>query len=337
MHIRFDPLRRRWIIFAPERGDRTDYLIINKEHIDDPKYCPFCPGNEIYTGTSLYEVVSIVEGKKGWELRVIPNKFPIMRVEEKGIAKQYGPYVYMDRLGAHEVIIETREHNLRMTDYSEKYFINIIDAIIHRIEDLRKDVRLKYITYIKNSSKISGATMTHPHSQILAFPFIPNEVRKIFENLFTHYRDNSRCLLCDIIDFEINKNERVVYKNDNFVAISPYASKHSFEIQILPINHKADFCKLSQYEKRLFIDCIKNILTKLDTVLEKPAFNLNLVTMPYNLNTPDMEYFKYSEQFIHWYLEIIPRVNRIGGVEKGTGVYVNPFLPEKCTEILINA
>lgn len=336
MQMRFDPIRKRWIVFAIERSNRTDYFMINREQYDDPKDCPFCPGNEIYTGGSLYEDISIIDGKKGWNLRVIPNKYPILRVEEKGVLRQHGPYAYMDRLGAHEVIIETREHILRMSEYDNDKFNRLINAIIHRIDDLSKDVRLKYITYIKNSSKLAGATMTHPHSQIVAFPFLPNDERNIFSNMFEHYRNNNRCLLCDIIDFEIKEGQRVIFKNDAFIAFFPYASKHSFEITISPINHKPEFNKMTNYEKNSLIEVLKNIFFKLDMALDKPAFNINLVTSPYNLNHPDTDYFRFRDSFVHWYIEILPRVNRIGGIEKGTGVYVNPFLPEKCTEIFNN-
>jgi UDPglucose--hexose-1-phosphate uridylyltransferase len=334
MLVRFDPIRRRWIIFAPERSNRLDYFVMQKEQVDDPKYCPFCPENEIYTGGSLYESVGIIDGKKGWLLRVIPNKFPLLKVEEKGFLKQYGPYAYMDRLGAHEVIIETRVHSLKMADYDDDTFLRLIDAIIHRISDLRNDVRLKYITFVKNSSYLAGATMTHPHSQIIAFPFLPNDIRNIFSNMFDHYRINNRCLLCDIIDFELDKSERIICKNDSFIAFSPYASKHSFEIKIAPLFHRADFTKITDNERKMFVDILKNILIKINGALDNPAFNLNLVTVPYNHFQPDSDYFRFSDYFSHWFVEIFPRVNRIGGIEKGTGVYVNPFLPEKCTEIL---
>ncbi|MCX8084138.1 MAG: DUF4931 domain-containing protein [Calditerrivibrio sp.] len=337
MSFRFDPIRKRWIIFAPERGERGDYIVFHKEKEDPAEYCPFCPGNENYTANSLYEETELIDGKKSWHLRVIPNKYPIMKVEEQYTIKQYGPYAASTRLGAHEVIIDTRDHNKKIFDYSKEDIVRLINAASIRIEDLKRDIRLKYITMIKNSGKGAGATMSHPHSQILAFPFIPNDIKHIWQNLYNYYFSNNRCLICDIIHFEMEKNERIILKNDFFVAISPFASKHSFEVDIIPLKHTNDFLKMSQVEKNALSDILKDIFQRYKTALDQPPFNMNLLNTCHNIDSPDMEYSKYADRFFHWYVELIPRINRIGGIEKGTGVYINPFLPERCADILKNA
>ncbi len=334
MPLRYDPIKRRWIAFAPERGERGDYLIIQKESDDDPEYCPFCPGHESYTGKSLYEDHLFLDGRKVWVTRVIPNKFPVLRVEEQSTVKQYGPYAYSTRLGAHEVIIDSRQHNLKIFDYSKDDFFRLWNAVIARITDLRKDIRLKYITMIKNCGKLSGATMSHPHSQIVAFPFVPNDIRNIWKNMFDYYNVNNRCLVCDILDFELGKDERVITKNDFFIAIAPYAARHSFEVHIFPLVHNYDFILLKEIEKLKLSEILVDVMRRYQIALDSPPLNINLVSRVCNEDTPELEFSKYRERFFHWYIELIPRINRIGGVEKGTGVYVNPFLPEKCTEIL---
>jgi len=334
MSLRFDPIRKRWIVFAPERGERGDYLIVHKDIDDDPEYCPFCPGHESFTGKSLYEDVDIIEVKKGWLLRVIPNKFPVLRVEEADGVKQYGPYAYSSKLGAHEVIIDSRDHYLKIFDYTKEDFLRIFDAVISRIVDLRRDIRLKYITMIKNCGKAAGGTMSHPHSQIIAFPFIPNDIKNIWNNLYEYYYRNHRCLMCDILAFEMEVGERIIAKNDFFVAYSPYASKHSFEVHIAPLVHNYDFIMLKDIEKVKLSEILSQILKRYQVALANPPLNINLINSASNLNTPDLEFSKYSDRFFHWYLEIIPRINRIGGIEKGTGVYINPFLPERSAEIL---
>ncbi|ADR19550.1 galactose-1-phosphate uridylyltransferase [Calditerrivibrio nitroreducens] len=334
MQLRYDPIKKRWVVFAPERGERGDYLILQKEVEDDPEYCPFCPGHESYTGRSLHEDTGIIDGKKVWLTRVIPNKFPLLKVEETDGIKQYGPYAYSSRLGAHEVIIDSRTHGLKIFDYQMDDFIRLFNAVIVRISDLRKDVRLKYITMIKNCGKVAGATLSHPHSQIVAFPFLPNEVKNIWKNLYEYYYVNNRCLVCDILNFELEKKERIIVKNDFFVAYSPYAPRHSFEVHVVPVIHTNDFIGLKDYEKVKLAEVMIDVLKRYNVALDGASLNINLINTACNIDIPELEFSKYKERFFHWYIELIPRINRIGGIEKGTGVYVNPFLPEKCTEIL---
>lgn len=334
MSLRFDPIKKRWIAFAPERGERGDYLIIQKGDDDDPVYCPFCPGHESYTGRSLYEDHLFLDGDKVWMLRVIPNKFPVLRVEEQHIVRQYGPYAYSKRLGAHEVIIDSRQHYLKIFDYKRDDFIRLFNAVISRVTDLRKDIRLKYITMIKNCGKLAGATMSHPHSQIVAFPFLPNDIRNIWRNLFDYYFVNNRCLICDILDFELEKGERIIAKNEFFLAYSPYAPRHSFEVHVVPLVHSFDFTLIKDIEKIKLAEILMDVMSRYRIALDSPPLNINLVNCVCNEDTPDLDFSRYKDRFFHWYIELIPRINRIGGIEKGTGVYVNPFLPEKCTEIL---
>lgn len=335
--LRHDPIQRRWVIISSERGKRPKDFQLPPEVTKSTENCPFCEGNEDRTPPEIYAVRK--EGtnpnEKGWKIRVIPNKFPALMVEGTLDRKGMGVYDRMRGVGAHEVVIETPEHNLSMADMRLEHIVKILETYKFRWLDLSNDERLKYILIFKNHGEAAGASLSHSHSQIIATPITPKIVAIELESAKEHFMHKNRCLFCDILDYELEKYERIIITNNNFVAYAPYASRFPFEIIIMPKRHKHNFAEIEGEELYDFAHILKDILLRIKIGLKNPPFNFVLHTVPNVKAKPRRSfYWDTIEWDFHWHLEIIPRLTKIAGFEWGTGFYINPTPPEDAAKFL---
>jgi UDPglucose--hexose-1-phosphate uridylyltransferase len=327
--LRKDPVTARWVIISTARGNRPFEFKKEKEKID-PHGCPFCEGNESMTPPEIlaYRSNHTKKDDRGWWVRVVPNKYPALQIEGCLNRSGEGMYDKMTGIGAHEVIIETPYHDKDITDLDNNFVEDIIWTYRDRILDLQKDQRFEYVLIFKNKGYSAGASLSHPHSQLIAMPIIPKRVK---EELFgaKHYYDyKERCVFCDMVNEEKNSYKRVVFENESFIAFCPFASRFPFEVWIVPKKHETHF---SAIHKHQVIDCasiLKTVLKKLEIVLEKPAYNYIIHNSP--LKAGDINYY-------HWHIEVIPKLTKIAGFEWGTGFYINPTPPEQAAEFLRNA
>ncbi len=329
--FRFNALKKRWVLIDEKRSERKGYFNIETvENIEDITECPFCPGAEANTPRELYRK----NNQSGdWERRVIPNKFPALQVEKQLTKNAAGPYSHISGTGAHEVIIESREHFLNLSEHSKLLLYDTFDIFKKRVEDLRKDVRLKYFSLFKNYGYTGGSSLLHPHSQILATPVVPNTVATLLKSMQNYYYMNDRCLICDIINFETEKGERVVETNSDFCAVIPYASDYPFEIHIYPYSHQHDFFgKGTNY--LLLADITCSIFKKLESKLGNPPLNMGIFVSPESCHIPNFGGYNTENNFFHWHMEIIPRLNKTGGMEIINDTFINPVSPEKAAKIL---
>ena len=323
--LRRDPIIGRWVIISTERGVKpSEYP---KEPENDRKICPFCPGNEHLTPPEItaYRQPGTQKNKPGWWVRVVPNKYPVLVVEGNLQRFPYGMYDRMDGIGAHEVIIETPEHDKEIHLLEEKKAEDIIWAFRDRILDLKKDIRFEYILIFKNRGLSAGASVSHPHSQLIALPMIPVRVKQELEGAKKYYDYKERCVFCDIISQELSTGERVVIENQEFVAICPYASRFPFEIWILPKKHISQFETIQKHEVTLLTQIMKTVIGKLDNVLEDPPYNYLIHTNPLK---------DHFSSYYHWHIELMPRLTKVAGFEWGTGFYINPTPPEESAKFL---
>jgi len=312
----------RWVVIATERAKRpSDYLAVNTGKING--ICPLCEKNESATPPEVlaYRYRDSHRDKPGWWVRVVPNKFPAVRVEGQTQIRNNGIFEIMDGIGAHEVVIETPEHNIDMEDFSEYQIQEIIRAWRDRSLDLRRDSRFKYIQIFKNYGGVAGASLQHPHSQIIATPIVPGDIKEKYEGLKNYARITGRCAICDMIDQEVNDQCRVVFESSSFLCICPFASRFPFEIWIIPKEHQHDYGAIREDQVSDLAYILRNTLKKLSTVLDRPPFNMVISTTPVNNDTENPAYF-------HWYIEILPRLTTIAGFELGTGCFINPTPPE---------
>ncbi|MCD6123671.1 galactose-1-phosphate uridylyltransferase [bacterium] len=339
--LRHDPVQKRWVIIAAERAKRPKEFA-HEETVKptSPIACPFCPGNEDRTPPEIYAVRE--EGSKpnspGWKLRVIPNKFPVLKVEGELNRRGLGIYDIIDGIGAHEVIIETPDHNAHIGDMPLEDVFNIVKAYRERISDLHKDQRLRYVLIFKNYGAVAGASLGHPHSQLIATPITPRTVAAELDSAKEHYLQKERCLFCDIINQEMALEERIVFVKERFVAFCPFASRFPFEICLLPRYHHHDFSLTSDEDLWAFADALKDILGRLKRVLNNPPYNFMLHTAPNTVYRPGRPFYWETLPYDwHWHLEIIPRLTKIAGFEWGSGFYINPVPPESAAEALRNS
>ncbi|MBI3723489.1 galactose-1-phosphate uridylyltransferase [bacterium] len=335
--LRHDPFQRRWVIIATERTRRPQGYARGPEALPRGGFCPFCPGNESSTPPEIRSVRddgSAANGP-GWKLRVIPNKFPALRVEGELEREGVGLFDRMSGVGAHEVIVDGPEHSRHLADMSYGEIERVIDAASERLRDLQRDHRLKYVLIFKNHGEAAGASLAHPHTQIIATPVTPRTVAAELEAAQAHFRAKERCLYCDVLSQEVKDGSRIVRVDSSFVVLTPYASRFPFELMVLPRKHSCTFGEMSADERSALARALRDTLRRLKVALDDPPFNFMIHTSP-NLDYEPARPFHFQtlRWDYHWHMEIIPRLTRVAGFEWGTGFYINPTPPEDAAAFL---
>ena len=323
--LRKDPVTGRWVIISADRARRVSDFTRTGELPKSQGVCPFCHGHESLTPP---EILTYRENGSGaWNTRVIPNKFPALRVE--GVLERAGEGLYdqMSGIGAHEVIIETPEHKSSLAELPEKRVEDLFWAFRDRIVDLKRDTRLRYILLFKNHGEAAGASLEHTHSQLIALPVVPIQVQEELEGSRRYFAFKERCVFCDMVRQE-SGGARVILETEEIVVISPYAARFPFETWVLPRTHNSHFETAHPSLIQSLAWAVRSTIRKMEKVLEYPAYNFLIHTAP----TQDGPIEHY-----HWHLEIIPRLTRVAGFEWGAGFYINPTPPEESAQFLRDA
>ncbi len=279
--LRKDPVVGRWVIIASERSKRLIELK-SEPVVRQSKGCPFCNGNESKTPPEIlsYRSASTGPDTPGWSLRVVPNKFPALQIEGELNRQGVGMFDQMSGVGAHEVIIETPDHRENIQDMKERTVEDILWAYRDRILDLQKDDRFRYIMIFKNKGEAAGATLEHPHSQLIATPVIPKRVKEELAGGESYYKYKERCVYCDIIRQEIQDQKRVVVESGDIISFTPFASKFPFECWILPKKHHSNYEQIQKHEISDLARVLKNTISRMAKALGDPPFNYILHTAP---------------------------------------------------------
>lgn len=325
--LRKDPIIGRWVIISTERGKRPSEFMVSVPPAKGGT-CPFCPGNEKMTPAEIcaYRTNSGKPNTPGWHIRVVPNKYPALKIEgDLGRAGE-GVYDKMNGVGAHEVIIESPNHADMLSTVSVKQFEEVLWAWRDRILDLKKDARLRYTLIFKNHGEAAGASLEHTHSQLIALPIIPKRVGEELDGTLEYYNYKERCVFCDIIRQEIMQGVRVVTENQDFLAMTPYAPKAPFEIWILPKFHESHFENSQKHHYENLASLFSDVLKRIDKVLTSPPYNFILHTAPVR-NGNSLPHY-------HWHFEIMPKLTKTAGFEWGSGFYINPTPPEEAATFL---
>ena len=293
-------------------------------------FCPFCPGNENKTPSEVlaYRPNGTGRDSAGWTVRVVPNKFPALGIEGSLNRQAEGMFDKMNGVGAHEVVIETPDHEVSLAELSEKRIEDVLWSFRDRIVDLKKDKRFRYILIFKNHGTAAGATLEHSHCQLIALPIVPKHVLEEMEGAKQYFQYKERCVFCDIVRQETEAAIRVVGENDNFLTVAPYAPRFPFETWVLPKKHESAFENSSSQVYESLAKSLKSLLTRADQVLDGPAYNLVIHTAPVQ---------EASLDFYHWHIEFMPRLTKTAGFEWGTGFYQNPTPPEEAAKYLREA
>jgi len=324
--LRKDPIVGRWVIIATERAKRPRDFRTEPQPVAHT-FCPFCRGNEDKTPPEIiaYREKGTEPNAEGWRVRVVPNKFPALRIEGDLDKRGDGMYDLMNGIGAHEVIIETPEHVVSLTEIPDEQVQEVLWAYRDRLVDLRRDKRMAYGMIFKNVGKTAGASLEHTHSQLICTPTVPISVQTEMDGAEQFFRYRGRCIFCDMIQQELQTSTRMVLEDDHFVSFEPFASRFPFETWILPKVHESHYENIQMLGSEELAHHLKEVLARLERALNHPPYNYMIHTAPLT-----REVFDYY----HWHIEIIPRLTRTAGFEWGTGFYINPVPPEDAAQFL---
>lgn len=331
--LRQDPTTKDWVIIAPERAKRPDEFrsaeIRSREPDFDPA-CPFCPGSEASTPRAVrVQPDSLSAVKAEWQVRVVPNKFPALSPHDAPErTTQYGFFQSMRGFGYHEVIIETPVHNRYIPAMQRPEVEAILRAYRDRFLAIREDRGIEFILIFKNHGEGAGTSLSHPHSQLIATPVLPVNLRRKYDEAIRHYGATGRCLYCDVVEAERAAGERVIRETLNFFIFHPFASYVPFEIWILPKIFRPTFGQISPEELTELSGILIEVIGGLGRVLNDPDYNL--VVHSASVRNEQDAYFL-------WHVRIVPRVTKFAGFEIGSGMPINIERPEVTARILRNA
>ncbi|MDK2932839.1 MAG: UDPglucose--hexose-phosphate uridylyltransferase [Clostridiales bacterium] len=314
--FRRDVVTGEWMIIAQERVGRP-YQFGEQ---DDKSLCPFCPGNEHMTPNEIMRI----ENDGEWELRVVPNKYPAVCAQDGLMYENTLFYSTCEATGIHEVVIETRFHSEALHHLNTDKIFDVLSVYKKRFIELSQLNDIKYVQIFKNHGKNGGASLRHSHSQIVALPFVPQRIEQEMEGALKYYQNEGRCIFCDIIKKELDCRERMICRNDHFVAVASFAPRFSYEMWMIPLEHQEMFCFASDQILMSLADIFKNTMQMMIKTLGEFPYNLVLHTAPY----------KFTGNYYHWHIELVPRVSHHAGFEIATGTCITTISPEEVTQLL---
>ncbi len=325
--LRNDPISGRWVIIATERAARPNDFSPPPAEPSDLDRCPFCEGREEKTPPEIFAIrePGTAPNAPGWHVRVVSNKYPALRIEGDTTPSSVGIFTRTDGVGAHEVIVEATDHHTHLGLLPVQHVAAVIGAYLQRYRDLDGDERFQYALLFRNHGRTAGASLSHPHSQLIALPVIPKRAAEELASAEHYFGRNGVCVFCRLIHQERTSGERLVFENDRFVALQPYAARFPFETWILPKEHKASFGELTEPEVMSFAEALRTTLYALHACLDNPPYNYIVHTAPY---------VDHAGHFYHWHLEIMPRLTQVAGFEWGSGFFINPVVPEDAARFL---
>lgn len=317
---------RDWVIIATERARRPHDYIEPEGHLTtetqtfyDPT-CPFCPGGE-----ELDLEIERLPESDPWQTRVVTNKFPALSREGELTRGFNGVERCIFGLGYHEILVEHPRHNTTLALMTPAEILVVLQTFYNRGWAITHDARMEQIIYFKNHGIRAGATLKHPHSQIIALPVVPNSIRHRMEEARRYFDDNGECVYCAMMHEELEKGLRIIEANDHFVAFVLYAASSPFHIWILPRQHNVSFLYAKKDELADLAQILQHIVRRLYVGLRDPNYNLVIRTAPSK---------EISNDYLHWYITIIPRLSSTAGFELGSGMFINPSLPEESAAFL---
>ena len=335
--LRKDLVSGRWVIIATERSKRPDDFRPRGAAAPAPEaagFCPFCEGNEGKTPPEVFALraAGTAPDSPGWTVRVVPNKFPALTPGPPPPRATRGVFQSMEGRGVHEVVIENPDHALELGDLPVAHIREVLRVFQLRIRAIECDLHYQYVQIFKNKGKEAGASLSHPHSQIVATPIIPKRVKEEIYGADRLFRVFKECAFCRILRDEEAAGTRIIAKNGHFTAYAPYASRFPFEMAVYPQRHSAFFTDVREDELLALAGTLKHVLMRLKETVNDPPFNMVLHQAP----NPALSLEGWPDIHLksHWHLEIIPILTKVAGFEWGTGFYINPVPPETAAQFL---
>jgi UDPglucose--hexose-1-phosphate uridylyltransferase len=321
--LRTDPLNGQDVIMAPARSLRPNSekhgqrLRVGPEHVAE---CPLCPGNEYQTPPPTLTLTR-PGSSEPWSLRVVPNLYPIV---SSGRAKARAGRI-RPATGVHELVVETPSHSEELPDRDAGQVVLLLEAIRRRMSELEARAATRHVIAFKNKGLEAGASLEHPHSQIIALNFVPGDVRQRVRFARRHLKIHGGCPLCAVVELERKDGGRIVFERDQFVAFAPYASSSAGEVLLVPLTHSPSFTTVSSEDCERLAASLIDLLRRARDAFNDPPYNLMLHTAPKRWR---------EDEALHWYWRLTPRLTRQAGLELATGLNINSMLPEDVAELL---
>lgn len=335
--IRLNTVTGEWVIYAPKRGKRPhQYRSTDSEGSNTGREsagpakaqrredCPFCPGNE----DALPGITMQLPGRAAdapWQIRVVPNKFPALTSQREPIRSSASMSIRMAGYGRQEVIVEHPRHDLDPAKMSETEITRLVEAYQIRYRSALEDSNINMVLVFRNHGARAGTSVLHPHSQLIASNVVPAHVRRRERIAQSYYDKWGRCLLCDLLAGEREGQARIVAETSGFTAFVPFAAEVPFEVWIVPRSHRTEFASITGEEKGDLALILRTVLRRLKERLSDPDYN-------YVVNSATR--CKAEQPHLHWWLQIRPRLVTPAGFEIGSGMRINPTLPEENAEVL---
>lgn len=326
--IRRDPITGRFVIIAPERRlSRAAFERPAPVAAMGGDMCPFCEGQEGAAGRELlaWRTAGTSAEGPGWLVRVVVNREPALRVENRLGDPSDRLFQSFGGIGAHEVVIESPVHGATWATMAVEQLQHVLWAWRERMRDLRRDTRLKSLLVVKNVGERAGATLDHAHSQLLAMPLVPQHLEDEMDGAHAYYKGTGTCVFCTVVAREIAGGERVVGTDDLTVAFAPFASRVPFETWVMLREHRSAFDTLGDDLLMAVAGRLGDTMRRLDRVLVKPPHTVLLHTAPVAADgSPSFD----------WHFEIIPRLLPVAGLAWDAGLHINPVTPEEAAAAL---
>lgn len=311
--LRLNPLTGRWVTVAVDRAERPGPLTTRQLPVEaEPRRaCPFCPGNEEATPPAL----ETYGPHGGWTVRVVPNLYPAFEGSDPLKVQNLGPvFTQADASGVHEVLVFSPDHASSWADLDDKQAGLAMAAIRDRMEDHARRSTVRYTQAIVNCGREAGASLEHPHGQLLGIPFVPGEIA---EEEAGFQRFEGSCLLCTTVEAEVQAGHRVVLADDDVVVVSPFWAGAPYELLVVPRHHEVHLENAAPADVVAVGRALRDALVRLRDHVGDVAYNLVFHTAPHHHEGP-----------FHWHVHVVPRLTSLAGFEQGTGVLINIVAPE---------
>jgi UDPglucose--hexose-1-phosphate uridylyltransferase len=312
--LRRNPLTGRWVTIAAARASRPQDFLTRALQVEaaSSRPCPFCPGNEEATPPALETY-----GNDGnWLVRVVPNLYPAFEGTQAMHVHQRNPlHVEASASGMHEVLIFAPEHDLSLEGLNARRIAKVMEALRDRFAAHSRQPEIAYTQAIVNHGREAGASVEHPHAQLLGIPFVPGEIDDEYRGFAGHRGD---CLLCDTVDLELAEGTRVVLSDPHSVVLAPWWSGAPYEMLIIPRAHEARAPDADPRDVVGVGRALRDALRRLRFVLGDVAYNIVVHTAPHQ-----------ARGTYHWHVHVLPRTSTAAGFEQGTGVLINTVAPER--------
>lgn len=326
--FRRDPVSGDWILVASARAKRLGMKRAHGKKLSaSAEHCPF---DDPQTAGNDAPLLWLPHPKKrptgaeptlaDWWVQIIPNKYPALKPHRAcpEIEESDGSYQQMQGVGFHEIII-TRDHDRRISEMTPEEIETVFYAYQERYRALQREPCIDYILIFHNQGPTAGATLYHPHSQLIALPIIPPDVSRSLEGSRTYYAAHGRCVHCSMLDWEREAKVRLIYENDRFLAIVPFAPRVSYEVRIYPKKHQSRYEEADAQDRAFLADALRSVLGSIKHTMRDPDYNFFIHTAPAKIAGPD---------YYHWHIEILPHTSIWAGLELGTGIEVVAIPPE---------